>query len=203
MEPVGRASLRAAMEFNWRPGIGDPTVGGWLTVALYILAVVLCWKASFERQAAQSESHIWRFLAVLFLALGINKQLDLQSAFTELGHMIAVNGGWYGRRHTVQVDFIMGAAALCGIAGAALLVWARRAAAPCKLAILGTAVVFGFVLIRAASFHRVDLLINNTVFGLRWNWIVEIGGILIVIAAATWTMKMGDRTRPKAGPYFR
>ena len=28
---------------NWAPGIGDPTFGGWLTVALYFVAAIGYW----------------------------------------------------------------------------------------------------------------------------------------------------------------
>ena len=34
------------MQFDWSPRIGDPTVGGWLTVILYVLASVSCWRAA-------------------------------------------------------------------------------------------------------------------------------------------------------------
>ena len=32
---IGNVSVT---HFNWTPGIGDPTIGGWVTVALYLLA---------------------------------------------------------------------------------------------------------------------------------------------------------------------
>src|SRR5882724_10971904 len=47
----GQLSLRNANnqeprmhEFDWSPGIGDPTIGGWLTVILYFLTMVSCWR---------------------------------------------------------------------------------------------------------------------------------------------------------------
>jgi hypothetical protein len=172
------------MEFNWRPGIGDPTVAGWVTVALYFVAVVVCWKASRSLLLEQRERHVWQFIATLFIALGVNKQLDLQSAFTEIGRMAAAQGGWYDRRQIVQLAFIKGVGATCVAIALAMLFWARAASASCWLAILGTAIVLGFVLIRAASFHHVDIFINETALGLRWNWIIEMGGISIVTAAA-------------------
>jgi hypothetical protein len=33
-------------EFDWSPGIGDPTIGGWLTVILYFLTMVSCWRTA-------------------------------------------------------------------------------------------------------------------------------------------------------------
>ena len=96
-------------EFNWRPGIGDPTIGGWVTVALYLLAVWSTWQTC-DRLDGGGESRTWRAISVMFIALGLNKQLDLQTAFTEIGRMVAVQQGWYGERQIVQVWFIIGVA---------------------------------------------------------------------------------------------
>jgi hypothetical protein len=175
------------MEFNWRPGIGDPTIGGWITVVLYFVAVILCWQASSASTIALRERRIWRFIALLFIALGVNKQLDLQSALTDLGRIAAFEQGWYDHRRIVQLDFIEAVGAICALTALAMLFVARAASAPCWLAILGTSIVLGFVLIRAASFHHVDVFINETALGLKWNWILEMGGISIVILAALWS----------------
>ena len=104
-------------DFNWGPGIGDPTIGGWVTVVLYLLACVSCWKTAgvvLRRDwNGQSDSHVWRAISIAFFFLGINKQLDLQSAMTELGRTVAFAGGWYEQRQTVQVYFVIGVAAAC------------------------------------------------------------------------------------------
>ena len=83
--------------FDWRPGIGDPTIGGWITVALYFIACVSCRRTMVTvlspRSSEQFDGFIWRGIAIMFFLLGINKQLDLQSAFTEIGRMIAASEG--------------------------------------------------------------------------------------------------------------
>ena len=87
------------MQFNWSPKIGDPTVGGWLTVILYLLASVSCWRAACKVGTRDiQERRGWQFISVLFLALGVNKQLDLQSALTEAGRVVANVQGWYAQR---------------------------------------------------------------------------------------------------------
>jgi hypothetical protein len=75
-------------EFNWRPGIGDPTIGGWITVLLYFLAVLSTWKTSGVI-STPNEKALWLLICLMFVALGINKQLDLQTAFTEIGRILA------------------------------------------------------------------------------------------------------------------
>jgi len=160
---------------------------------LYLVAAYAVWRVARHLRAAgdvtRSEALVWSVIAILLLALGINKQLDLQSAFTEIGRVVASAQGWYERRWIVQAFFV-GLVAGCALMTAVgLLVVLRRAPAPALLALLGTAFVLTFVVIRAASFHHVDVLIGSRLFGLRWNWILEIGGILIVLLAARWRQK--------------
>jgi hypothetical protein len=171
-------------QFNWTPGIGDPTLGGWITVILYFFAVISCWRAA--RNSTSQDQKIWYAISITFFALGVNKQLDLQTAFTELGRVIAVEEGWYKQRQTVQVYFIIGVTLFCGWASITLLVWARHSSLPTWLALVGTTSVIGYVLIRAASFHHIDRFIGSTVLGFRWNWLLEMGGIAIVIFASLW-----------------
>lgn len=175
---------RDLYQLNWRPGIGDPTIGGWVTVLLYFLTVISCWKTA--RNTNLSDWKVWYVISVLLFALGINKQLDLQSALTELSRVLAYQEGWYANRQTVQLYFIAAVAFVCGWGVIALIVGARRAPLPTWLALLGSTFLIVFVLIRAASFHHVDRLITSSIFGFRWNWILEMGGIIVVLLASRW-----------------
>jgi hypothetical protein len=137
-------------QFNWSPGIGDPSLGGWVTVVLYFFAVWSAWKtANFVNTS--SDGHLWRAISMLFIALGINKQLDLQTALTEFGRVVADHQGWYNERQIVQVWFIMGVAAACILIICVLLTFARKSPAPTWLALVGTTTILAFVLIRAAE----------------------------------------------------
>jgi hypothetical protein len=176
-------------QFNWSPGIGDPTIGGWVTVVLYFLAMTSCWVTSRKLDYGQQERRIWSSIAILFLGLGINKQLDIQTAFTDAGRIIAMTQGWYGERREVQFVFIIFITIICLIALIILLAWARRAPAPTWFAFFGTTLVIGFVIIRAASFHHIDEFLGKTVLGFRWNWILEMGGISVVLIASQWRQK--------------
>jgi hypothetical protein len=180
--------------FNWSPGIGDPTFIGWLTVILYFLAALGCWITSrtlgSEGFAAGStnEARAWRWIAVTFLALGINKQLDLQTALTEAGRVLANLQGWYDQRQPVQVTLIAVITIICLMVSVVLGRWVRNAPGPTWLALSGSILVIYYVLIRAA-FHHVDRFIGAEVLGLRWNWILEIAGISVVLAASCWRRK--------------
>ena len=175
--------------FNWSPKIGDPTIGGWVTVVLYLLAAGSCWITARElvlEDIASNERRAWWAISALFLALGINKQLDLQSALTETGRVLAHYQGWFEQRQLVQLAFIALVAIICLIAAITVFLWTRSAPIPTRLALMGTTMVLGFVLIRAASFHHVDHFIGQRILGLRWNWVLEMSGISLVLFASQW-----------------
>jgi hypothetical protein len=180
-------------QFHWSPGIGDPTVGGWITVMLYLSASIGCWitgrKLSEAGTQLPRERYAWLAIAVLLLLFGVNKQLDLQSALTEIGRVLANSEGWYRERRSVQVVFIALVVLLCVIVTVVLLILARHAPGPTWLALLGTVFVFGFVLIRASSFHHMDRFISTRVLGFRWNWVLEMGGISLTLIASYWRRK--------------
>ncbi|HSY41392.1 MAG TPA: hypothetical protein VLA79_17760 [Polyangia bacterium] len=202
--------LRAGWVGAWSPGIGDPNVMGWVTVVAYLWAAYLCfavhrsWRAS-ARSTGQARtwgpvalallgqrrrlaalpvairmSALWNALALGLLLLGINKQLDLQTALTEIGRILAAKQGWYEQRQRVQIDFII-AVVLVGVwlIGSVLLL-AGRNLPRLGLALVGIVFLCCFVAIRASSFHHVDRLLGADLGGLKINWIMELGGIALV-----------------------
>jgi hypothetical protein len=46
--------------------------------------------------------------------------------------------------------------------------------------------VLGYVFIRAASFHHIDRFIDSRILGFKWNWVLEMGGIVIVLLGSEW-----------------
>jgi MFS family permease len=93
--------------------------------------------------------------------------------------------GLYQVRRTYQVAFIGCVAILCLGALVAFLWFSRHELRSRWLALVGMVFILGFVVIRAASFHHVDALLASELGGLKWNWIFEIGGVLVVCVAAT------------------
>jgi len=185
--------------FNWSPGIGDPTVAGWLTVVLYLITSVSCWILARKLGSARTdrERRAWRSISVLFFFLGINKQLDLQTALTEAGRILAHYQGWYEQRQLIQLAFIALIAVICLISAITLLIWMWDAPISTWLALTGTTLVIGYVLIRAASFHHVDRFIGQTILGFRWNWILEMGGTGLVLLASQWQSRSISSTSKK------
>jgi hypothetical protein len=172
---------------TWSPGIGDPTPVGWFTAFAYLGAAWVCYRVASRTPTflaeARRERNVWLVLAVVMAALGVNKQLDLQSAVTELGRLLLRGRGLYDERRSLQEVFIVGVAIVAIVAIGWLLFLARRTSRQTRTAILGAMLVFAFVVIRAASFHHIDRLLGVEWLGLRINWIAELSGIFIVVGA--------------------
>jgi hypothetical protein len=175
--------LAKTIDGQWHPGIGDPTIGGWLTVVAYFVAIVLAVRAA-RSSAAPRVRGFWWVSAAILLLLCINKQLDLQTWLTEFGRRTAIDDGWYDQRAVVQRLFIAGIV-LAGIAAAAVTAWlVRKHLGELWLALAGGCFLIMFVIVRATSIHHVDQLLGMTFGETPVNWILEIGGILTIAAAA-------------------
>src|SRR5262245_63104416 len=98
-----------AADGRWRPGIGDPTPLGWLTVAAYAVAAALCARAAL-REGRSGPRGFWWGLAAALALLGVNKQLDLQTLLMQVSRDLARAQGWYDRRQAYQRLFIGGVA---------------------------------------------------------------------------------------------
>ena len=76
-----------------------------------------------------------------------------------------------------QRVFIQGVALIASGLLAVSLWVARRSLRQRGPALVGLLFVLGFVVIRAASFHHVDAFLAARLGGIKWNWILELGGI--------------------------
>jgi hypothetical protein len=193
---------------RWHPGIGDPTAVGWITVIAYFVAAVLSLRAYRTCMQARhaliqhdpKEAHaqgllasLWLLVLVAMILLGLNKQLDLQTLFTEVMRDLFKTFDLYEQRHKFQVAFIA-AIALAGlgvIAGLSYVFWHVLGRA--LGAVIGLGVVGTFVVVRAASFHHVDLLLRSGPLPL--NIVLELGGILVLAVSA---YRAAQRTAPMA-----
>ncbi len=176
---------------DWRPGIGDPTFAGLahgrgvLRGGVVLFAGTRCRPALLEPRGSAGLHRLSGESSPSGLAaLGVNKQLDLQSAVTELGRMTARAQGWYDHKAAVQRGFVEVVAVLAIGLCLGLAVLARRELRRVAVALIGWTALCLFVGIRAASFHHVDRLL-----GMRWgraplNAILELGGIAVIAIGA-------------------
>lgn len=172
------------------PAPGDGRVAGRAGgIALVFAALV-----SSRRQILRLPDHrrlraLWAGLAFVLLFLGINKQLDLQTALTECGRIMARSEGWYAVRAKVQAMFILGVA-LAGVwLFRTVLLLASGHLHQMISVVVGSVFLVCFVAIRASSFHHVDHLLGLNFGGFKLNWIFELGGIAFVIHGASRTLR--------------
>jgi len=120
------------------------------------------------------------------IVLCVNKQLDLQTWFTQVGKRMAKAQGWYEERAGVQTAFVVGVGVM-GMTSFVGLAWiTRKAPRAYRLALAGLAFLLSFILIRAASFNHIDRLLDVTIVGARLNWVFELTGIGCILASAVW-----------------
>jgi hypothetical protein len=154
----------------------------WLAVALYLVAACLClWRC---RGTAGRERWFWLLAGLAMLLLGLNKQLDLQTQLTALGRQLARDGGWYGQRRAFQRAVVLGGGGLvlAVFAGIAWLV--RGLGSAVMVTLTGLALLGLFVIVRAASFHHVDLALRAPVLGVQLHAVLELAGIGVFILGA-------------------
>jgi hypothetical protein len=181
--------IAETVEGRWRPGIGDPTVLGWVTVAAYLVAALGCFRAAWREAPAAlglpaRPARFWLVLCGLLVLLAINKQLDLQTLFTQTARDLLKSVRLYGERRPLQIGFIAFVALVCAGAVSVFFWSARKMFRARWLAFVGTVFIFGFVTVRAASFHQVDVFLAARIGGMKWNWVLELGGITAVAVSA-------------------
>ena len=138
-------------------------------------------------------------LTILLLFLGINKQLDLQTLLNDMGRRMAKANGWYSIRRFYQVIFI-----------ATVRPWGSCHAG--RLLLAGAQAVEAEF--RCLAGHRVPLRLRVhprlvapprghrlqwRLLGLKWNWILELGGIGVTLVGALIALRVRGGTWPARG----
>ena len=181
----------AEIEYGkWRMWIGDPTVMGWITFSLYLITAVICWKAVKKHKTDNKrEASFWLLFTVLFIMLGLNKELDLHSLLNEIGSAMAKEQGWWESRFTVKKIFLAGVAFLGAVALYFLSRYYNNIWQANKLAAAGLIMIGIFILIRGLSFQGYENLKKASLLGIKLKWALELSGIGLVFAAAVKNLR--------------
>ena len=172
----------------------DPTIGGgWLIVLIYFFVSLSCWrlarKLALKHASASNEHRVWQGIAALFFVLCVSKQLGLETALTDAGRNLALSEGWYKQRQDVQLAVIVLVIVSCIFAGTILLMRMRNAPRSTLFALVGATFVVAYLMVRAISFHPVDQFMGEQILGLHWSWLLQMGGIGMVLMASEWRNK--------------
>jgi hypothetical protein len=178
---------------NWKPGIGDPTFVGWFAVFAYFSTAALCVyvarRLGQDPRAESSQRRAWWILSLLLVALGINKQLDLQGLLLELGRAFASRHGLYERRRVLQMIFLF----LLAVTSMTLLFlwfWMNRGHwREQGYMLAGSVFLVTFILVRAASFHHFQDFFAFPLGGVKLHRAIELFAIGWVAASAIKRLK--------------
>jgi len=171
----------------------DPTLLAWLITGSYFVAAILTLLAA-RRGTVGRDRIFWFACSALLILLGFNKELDLQGYITAAGRSLAHQEGWFQDRRVVQRGFILMLCVAAIVTLTFLAAWLRRSATTIKIAAFGIVLLFAFVMIRAASFHHMDVLVTRNIAGMRSGWWLELMGI-IVIGLSAVTFRRRNRAR--------
>ncbi|MCA9296528.1 MAG: hypothetical protein KC983_08420 [Phycisphaerales bacterium] len=192
---------------GWTPGIGDPTITGWLSVVGYYLIALLCVAIvhAIRRTGSRRQVAAWMMLAGTFMLLGLIKQFDLLSAVTAFLRDQAKRTGHYADRHEWSGMVMLGIAII--VAGG--LAWSMHRLRPRTRAqrgiALGTSMLILFIVTRSASIHTIDHLLRATIGSLRLNAWIEFSLLFTIAAGAVYTWRRpglhADRQSRAPGQY--
>lgn len=164
--------------------LGDDTPMGWTLTLAYAVGAVLTLRAGL---GVSSPAAVRRFVlasGAALVALGINKQLDLQQLVFVAGRSATFALGLYEQRDTLHIAFPLLVAAVLAVLG---LLVARglgahlRAVAPM---LAGFGLLALFIVVRVALF-------SHLVRVLGWAWLesdasalLELGAIVVITLGA-------------------
>jgi hypothetical protein len=184
---LGRRKKSMSLEYlmgRWHPQIGDPSFMGWFTVGSYFgCAIFGAIIVLINRKADKEFLFFWSMISLLMILLGINKQLDLQSLFTEVGRQIARAENWMDRRQVVQFWFIVAFGTTSMVAFLLFVMIKRDLFRRFMLAFMGLFFLLSFIIIRASSFHHFEEMLGFELFELKMNWLLELTGIYLIFVA--------------------
>ncbi|MGH1486852.1 MAG: hypothetical protein ACRBCI_11570 [Cellvibrionaceae bacterium] len=193
---------------SWAPKIGDPSFMGWFTVFTYFCAFIISLKVCsiskyiFARKR-QRQVQLWYVITGLMFFLCINKQLDLQSLFTDVFREIFRATGLYEKRKEYQELFIIGILIAGILVSLAIFIELYQVIRKHLLAVIGIIFLMVFIFIRAASFHDVDSIIGYRFFGIKMNWVLELSGIALILINGITLIKRKEKIRRKKKRYQR
>jgi uncharacterized membrane protein len=134
-------------------------------------------------------------ILVSTFALGCNKQLDLQTLLTDTLREVARSMGWYKERRAAQLAFVVAIFVAAVAVAISVIRVTRTSHLTVKLASAGLLILVSYVFVRAASFHHLDQVMRLDIGGLRWVWLLEFAGALLICASAAWFAYLQQRGR--------
>ncbi len=190
--------IKVIASINWQPHIGDPGIIGWVITILYIFFSGMCVLSGLkERSNLQRLSFpelFWYFLALTLLFLGLNKQIDLQSLFIEMGRQVARQYGFYEQRREIQRFFVI---LFFFFSVAPMLFMLKILLHDIRkyyLVFMGMLIIVLFVLIRASSMSHIYIVpdVYRAVGAVKMKYAMEFCGLCVIGAGVLNFLRMKE-----------
>jgi len=163
-----------------------PSIGTVVFSLLYFASAWLVWSTT-NALVDRRESALWQGIFAVLIVLAINRLLG--GAITDLARVYAIQRGWYWQRRIVQAEFIFIVAITCWLVAITVLFLARHSPAATQIALMGIVTLIALAFVRDTSLHQIDYLINLRIVGLKVNWILDLGGLGLVLVASGWRLR--------------
>jgi uncharacterized membrane protein YhaH (DUF805 family) len=182
----------------WAPGFGDRDFYGYAMTVVHLvaagLAVTVAIRGPFNSAARRSERWLWAIGATVLVALAINKQLDMQSMIVNAARCVARSEGWYDTRRMFQEEVIFGLVIAAAILVPALIFALRRAISGNLAFVVSLSALVVFVLLRAISFHHLDIVLGHELLSFRLHRVIEVLSLGAVIMTTAARLRRGIPT---------
>jgi len=169
---------------RWRPAIGDPGFMLWFAVGSYFACgVVALIAVLINQKGGRRLFFFWSLISLLMILLGVNKLIDLQSLFTEVGGQIAKTQSWIDQRRIVQFWFIVPSGTTALVAFLSFAIIMRSLFRRFILAFTGLLFLFGSIFLRDVSLHHFVEILGFTPSGAKIYFVLELAGIYLILVA--------------------
>lgn len=168
----------------WFVNMGDHTVVSWACTGVLLVTGTCAWRQAHRSAARSPERTLWASVGCVLLAMGLNKQLDLQIlAIKELGALFGQSPLWASRRLAAAV--ILGAVGV-GIAGT-FVTFARAVrvrAWPIEAAAGAAAALAGIALARGTTGVVNDVLVTDLHGAAGDVWQLQVKDVVELLTAS-------------------
>jgi hypothetical protein len=194
---LGIFVMMAGFHF-WLANMGDHTVASWVSTGVLVVTGTFAWRQALRSSARSPERTLWASIGLLLLAIGLNKQLDLQIlAIKELGAFFGRSPLWASRRLVAAV--ILGGLGIVVVRTFVTFARAVRFRAwPIEAAAGAAAALAGVALARGTTGAVNDMLVVNlhasagNVWQLQVKDVVELfTASVIAVSCLSWRGRAG------------
>ncbi|MDZ4275523.1 MAG: hypothetical protein U0995_05760 [Erythrobacter sp.] len=180
--------------------ISGPSTFSLAASGLYGIVMLACFAAAATaRRQRQVSGHLrtWLMLAMFFAVLIALRLVNAEEWLRAILRDYLRISGHYGDRRSLQSPLAVVILTIAGV-GAMFAVqrWARNLRGRRNMArlagVLAAAAMVCLMALRIASLHMIDALFYGP---LKLNWVIDIGGSLVVLVAAIYYVQL-VHTRP-------